>query len=89
MSDEELQLKICKALSLTGHEVKPYDLQAYHHLKKKEPVIVLFKCRKLKQSVFVDRKNLRNKSEDLRLVKFSGKLFVSESMCHENDELAY
>ena len=32
INDEEL----CKVLSLTGHEVKPEDLQACHRLKKKE-----------------------------------------------------
>ena len=35
ISDEELKLNICKALSLTGYEVKPDDLQSYHRLKKK------------------------------------------------------
>ena len=48
ISDEELKLNICEALSLTGHKVKPNDLQACHHLKKKELVIAKFKCRKLK-----------------------------------------
>ena len=66
ISDEELELNICKALSLTGREVKPDDLQACHCLKKKESVIVKFKCRKLKRRVLVNSKNLRNKSEDLR-----------------------
>ena len=89
VSDEELELNICEALSLTGHEVKPNELQACHRLKKKESVIVKFKCRKLKRKVLVNRKNLRNKSEDLRQLKFSGKLFVSESMCHEHHQLAY
>ena len=41
VSDEELELNICKSLSLTGHEVKPNNLQACHHLKKKDSVIVL------------------------------------------------
>ena len=89
ISDEELQLNICKALFLTGHEVKPGDLQACHRLKKKESVIVKFKCRKLKQRVLVNGENLRNKSEDLCQLMFSGKLFISESMCHENHQLAY
>ena len=89
ISDEELELNICKALSLTGHEVKPDDLQACHRLKKKELVIVKFKCRKLKRRVLVNTKNLRKKSEDLRQITFSGKLFISQSMCHENDQLAY
>ena len=89
ISDEELELNICKALSLTGHEVKPNHLQACHRLKKKESVIVKFKCRKHKQRVLVNRKNLRNKSEDLRQLKFFGKLFISESMCHGNHKMAY
>ena len=46
ISDEELELNISEALSLTGNEVKPNDLQACHRLKKKESVIVKFKCRK-------------------------------------------
>ena len=58
-------------------------------MKKKESVIVKFKCRKLKRRVLVNRKNLRNKSEDRRKLKFSSKLFISESMCHENHQLAY
>ena len=89
ISDAEFQLNIYKALSLTGHEVKPDDLQACHRLKKKESVIVKLKCRKLKRRVLVNRKNLRNKSEDLRQLKFSGKLFILEGMCHENHQLAY
>ena len=89
IGDEEIELNICQALSLTEHEVKPDDLQACHRLKKKESVIVKFKCRKLKQKVLVNRKKLRNKSEDLRQLKFSGKLFISESLCHENHQLAY
>ena len=89
MSDEELEVSICKALSLTGHEVEPDDLQACHRLKKKQSVTVKFKCRKLQHSVPVARKNLRNKSEDLDQLKFYGKLFMSQSMCHKNHHLAY
>ena len=89
INDEELELNISKTLSLTGHEVKPDDLQACHCLKKKESVIVKFKCRKLKRRVLVKRKNLRNKSEDIRQLKFFGKLFLSESIYHENYQLAH
>ena len=39
ISNEELQDNVCKALSLTGHEVIPDDLQACHCLRKKEIVI--------------------------------------------------
>ena len=41
-----LKGNICKAFSLTGHEVKPENLLPCHRLKKKETVIVKFKCRK-------------------------------------------
>ena len=58
-------------------------------VKLKESVIIKLKCRKLKRSALVNKKNLRNKSEDLRQLRFSGKLFISESMCHENHQLAY
>lgn len=35
------------------------------------------------------RKNLHNKSDTLPQLKFSGKLFISENLCHENHQLAY
>ena len=53
ISDEELQVNICKALSLTGHEVKPDNLKL---------AMVKFKLRKLRRNVLVNRKNPRNKS---------------------------
>ena len=59
INDEELEMNICKALSLTGHEVKSDDLQVSYRLKKKEWDVVKFKCRKLKRSVLVNRKNLK------------------------------
>ena len=34
--------------------------------------------------VFSKRKNLQNKSLDLTQFKFSGRLFVNETTCHEN-----
>ena len=90
INDEELEVNICKALSLTGHEVKPDDLQACHRLKKKESVIVKFKCRKLKWSGLVNRTNLGNKSENLLQLSFLvSSSIISESMCHENHQLAY
>ena len=89
ISNEELEDNVCKALSLTGHEVIPDDLQACHRLKKKEIVIVKFKSRKQKRKILIDRKNLRNKSENLSQLKFTGKLFISESMCQENHQLMY
>ena len=51
--------------------------------------MVKIKCRRLKWRVLVNRKDLRNKSEDVHQLKFSGKLFILESMFHENHQLAY
>ena len=39
ISGEHLELNICKALSLTEHEVKPDDFQACHRLKKKNRLL--------------------------------------------------
>ena len=57
--------------------------------EKKDTVLVKFKCRKQKRSNLINRKNLRNKSDVLTQLDFSGRLFVSESMCHENQQLSY
>ena len=58
-------------------------------MRKKDRVIIKFKCRKQKHRVLLNRKTLQNKSLDLTQLKFSGKLFVNESICHENHQLAY
>ena len=87
--DDVLKSSVCKALSLTIHEVKPNDLQACHHFKKKDTVIITFKCKKQRRSILINRKNLRNKSAGLIQLNFSGRLFVSESMCHKNHQLSY
>ena len=76
-------------LPLPGHEVKPDDLQAYHRLNKKNTVMVKFKCRKQKRRILINRKNVLNKSDVLTRLNFSGRFFVSESMCHENLQLYY
>ena len=87
--DDVLESSVWRALSLTGHEVKTDDLQACHRFKKKHTVIVKFKCRKQKRSILINRRNLRNKSDVLTQLSFSGRLFVSERMCHENHQLSY
>ena len=89
IDDDVLESSVCRALSLTGHEVKPDDLQACHRLKKKDTVIVKFKCRKQKHSILINRKNLCDKSDVLTQLNLSGRLFVSESMCYENHQLSY
>ena len=87
--DDVLEENVCKALSLTGVNVVPEDLQACHRMKRSDRVILKFKCRKQKQSLIYKRKNLATKSQELTNLKFSGRLFVSESMSHENQQLAY
>ena len=58
-------------------------------MKKSDRVIVKFKCREQKQSLLYKRKNLDTKSQELTNLKFSGRIFVRESMSHENQQLAY
>ena len=87
--DNVLEDIVCKALSLTDQEVVPEDLHACHRMSNRDRVIVKFKDRKLKLNVQIKRKNLYQKSLELSRLKFFGKLFVSESMCFENHQLAY
>ena len=42
--EDVLEKSICKALSLTGVNVVPKDLQACHLMKRSDRVIVKFKC---------------------------------------------
>ena len=58
-------------------------------MSKKDQVIIKSKCTKQKHQVFSNRKIDQNKSLDLTQLKFLGKLFANESMCHENHQLAY
>ena len=89
IANDVLEQSVCQALSLTGKSVEPDDLQACHRKRKKDRVIIKFKCRKQKHRVLSNRQTLQNKSLDLTQSKFSGKLFVNGSMCHENHQLAY
>ena len=79
-----LEERICRALSLTGVNVVLKDLHACHRMKISGRVVVKFKCCKQKESLIYKHKNLHTKSQELTNLKFSGKLFVSESMSHEN-----
>ena len=89
IADDVLEQSVCQALSLKGTSVEPDDLQACHRMRKKDRVIIKFKCRKQKHHVLLNHKTLQNKSLVLTQLKSSGKLFVNESMCHENHQLAY
>ena len=86
IGDYVLENSVCRAFSLTSHEVKPDDLKACHRLKKRDFVIAKFKCRKQKCGIFINRKNLCNKSNVLTQLNFSGRLFISDSMCHKNHQ---
>ena len=88
IADDVLEQSVCYELSLTGILVESDDLQGCHCMRKKDRVIIKFKCRKQKHRVLLNHKTLENKSLDLAQLKFSGKLFVNESMCHENHQLA-
>ena len=89
IADDVLEQSVCQALSLTGTSVELDNLQACHCMRKKDRIIIKFKCRKQKHRVLLNRKTLQNKSLDLTQLKISGKLFVNESMCHENHQLDY
>ena len=82
--EDVLVKSICKALPLTGVNVVPDDLHTCHRMKRSDRVIVKFKCCKQKQSLIYKGKNLGTKSQELTNLKFSGRLFVSESMSNEN-----
>ena len=84
-----LEEAVCRAISLTGHEVTPNDLHACYRLKNKNIVISKFKGRKLKRSIQIKRNVLQQKSLELSQLKFSGKLFISKSMCCENQQQVY
>ena len=49
--EDVLEDSICKSLSLTGVNVVPEDLQAFHRMKRSDRLIVKFKCREQKQSL--------------------------------------
>ena len=55
----------------------------------KSTAIIKFKCRKQKRRILINRKSLHNKSDVLTQLNFSARLFVLESMCHENHQLSY
>ena len=85
----DLENKVCQALSLTGTTVTLDNLQACHHMKNKEKVIVEFKDRKQRNKVIFSRKELKSKGQQLRDLQFGPSLFINGSMCFENQSLFY
>ena len=89
IGDNVLEETVYRNISLTGHEVTPDDLHACRRLKNKDRVILKFKDKKLKLSIQINRKFLQQKLLEVSQLEFSGKLFISKSMCYENQQLAY
>ena len=71
IAEDVLEQSVCQY----GISAEPDDLQACHRMRKKDRVIIKFKCRKQKHGVLLSRKNLQNKSFDLAQLTFSEKLF--------------
>ena len=69
IADDVLEQSVCQALSLTGTSVELDDLQACHRMRKKDRIIIKFKCRKQKHRVLSNCKTLQNKSLDLTQYK--------------------
>ena len=61
---------MCKGLSFSGISVKPDKLLACHRMKRKDLVIMKHECRKQKDHVLSNCKNLQNKSFDLTQLNF-------------------
>ena len=89
IGDNVLNETVCRAIFLTGHDVTLDDLHACHRLKNKARVISKFKERKLKHSIQIKKKVLQQKSLKLSQLKFSGRLFTSDSMCYEFQQLPF
>ena len=79
ITEDALEENVSKALPLTGVNVVPNDLHACHHMKRSDRVIVKLKCHKQKNSIMYKHKNLGNKPHKLSNLKFSGRIFVTES----------
>ena len=77
IADDVLEQSVCEALSLTEMSVEPDDLQACHRMRRKDRVIIKFKCRKQKHRVLSIRKTLENKSINFTQLKFPRKLFLT------------
>ena len=85
--EDVLEENICKILSVTGVNFIPNDLHTCHQMKRSVRVIVKFKCHKPENSIMYKRKNIGSKSQKLINLKFSGALFLSESMSRKNQQL--
>ena len=86
----QLEESICQALSLTGIPVSAGDLEACHRMRQRDWVIIKFSSRKKRNEIIFKKKSLNGKSDELKNLGFTlAKLFISDSMCHENNQLFY
>ena len=89
IQDTQLEESICQALSLTGTPVSTGDLEACHRMRRRDRVIVKFSSRKKRNDVIFKKKSLNGKSNELKNLGFTlVKLFISDSMFHENHQLS-
>ena len=89
IGDNVLEETVCRVILPNEHEVTPDDLHACYQLKNKDRIISKFRDKRLKRSVQIKKNVLQQKSLALAQLKFSDKLFISKSMCYENQQLAY
>ena len=90
IQDTQLEESIYQALSLTGTSVSTGDLEECHTMRRRDRVIVKFSSRRKRNYVTFKKKSLNGKSDELKNLGFTSvKLFISDSMCHENHQLFY
>ena len=58
IANDVREQSVSQALSLAGISVEPDNLQACHHMRKKDRVVIKFKCRKEKHHVLSNHKTL-------------------------------
>ena len=89
ITEDVVEENICKELSLTGVNAVPNDLHTFYRIQRSDSVKVKFKCLKQKTLIMYKHKNLGIKSHELTNLSFSERLFVSEGMFCENQQLNY
>ena len=86
----QLEESIYQGSSLTGTPISAGDLEACHRMRQRDQVIVKFFSRIKRNDVIFKKKSLNGKSDEFKNLGFtSAKLFISDSMCHENHQLFY
>ena len=90
ISDDTLEEKVCQILSFTDHLVSSSMLHATHRLKRRDHVIVKFKCRKLRNNVCFNKSKLKDKTNEIQEITGTEEsIYIQESLCLENQSLFY